>query len=491
MHFFIWDMSLKRYHSILLLLFITFVGFGQAEILDKRLSDAAQSKIFISSNLSFSVFDVETKREVGGYRPLKVLTPASSFKLLTTFTALKVFGAQYRFKTLIGYTGSIREGGILDGDLVIKGSGDPTLGSDKVKGSMNLKALLNHIQKEVIAAGINCIKGDVVIDESIFDSYPVAPSWQWNDLGNYYASGAWGLNVNENQYVVYFKNRGIIGHRPSVHSVSPKVPKLNLSNEIVVDSSHTGDQAYIFGGPYNYDKRIVGSIPQGTGLFSIKGSLPDPPYFFGYQLKVQLEKANIQADGITKIYQKKRSKLIVVDTILSPPLSRIIKKANVESNNLYTESLLKLMGLEKIGQGSGQNGLAVIIRQLRKYGVKTKSQIFQDGSGLSARTQVSSNSIARFLASIADELGIETCTDYLPKGGYSGTVRGMFGGSSAKGNVWLKSGSMSAVQSYSGYIKAKSGRWLSFSLIANGFTEDHSVIRSKLESLIIQIYKEG
>ncbi len=484
-------MSLKSYYSSLILLFFVVIGFSQAEILDKRLLEAAQSKTFVSSNLSFSVFDVETKREVGGYRSLKVLTPASSLKLLTTFTALKVLGAQYRFQTLIGYTGKIRADGTLQGDLVIKGSGDPTLGSDKVKGSMNLKDLLKHIEIEVIKAGINCVKGDIVIDESIFDSYPVAPSWQWNDLGNYYASGAWGLNVNENQYIVYFKNRAVIGHRPSVHSVSPKVPKLNLSNEIVVDSSHTGDQAYIFGGPYNYEKRIVGTIPQGTGLFSIKGSLPDPPYFFGHHLRAQLEKANIQSEGITKIYQKKRSRLTAVDTIESPSLARIIKKANVESNNLYTESLLKLMGLKKIGQGSGQNGLAVIIRQLRKYGVNTKQQIFQDGSGLSARTQVSSNCIARFLAGMADEMGIESCTDYLPKGGYSGTVRGMFGGSSAKGNIWLKSGSMSAVQSYSGYIKAKSGRWLSFSLIVNGFTEDHSVIRTKLESLLIKIYKEG
>jgi len=444
--------------------------------------------LFKTSNLSVSVFDIEQSKEIAQYRSDKVLTPASSLKLLTTFTAIKHLGESYRFQTMIGHTGHINPDGTLEGDLVVKGGGDPTLGSDKVKGSANLSDLLKYLVKVISNKGINCIKGDIVIDESIFDSYPVAPSWQWNDLGNYYASGAWGLNINENQYYVYFKNRSVIGNRPKIHSISPKVPRLNLSNEILVDSSHTGDQAYIFGGPYNYDKRVVGTIPQGQGPFSIKGSLPDPPYFFGYHLKKKLEKANIQSNRIEKKFRTSREKIHPLDTIVSPPLGRIAKKANVESNNLYTESILKIMGLKKVGQGSGQNGLATIIRLLRKYGVDTKTQLFHDGSGLSARNQISSKALAQFLAGIANDLGIEKSIKYLPKGGYSGTVRGMFGGSKAKGNVWLKSGSMGAIQSYSGFIKSKSGKWLSFSMIVNGFSQEHSVIRKKLERMISDVY---
>ncbi len=459
--------------------------------LEKRIIKSANSAVFNSSNLSVSVFDIAQQKEIAGYRAQKVLSPASSLKLLTTFTALKHLGADYQFQTIIGYEGSLRDDGTLNGNLIIKGGGDPTLGSDKVEGSLPFRELLNYIVKVVAAHNINCIKGKVIVDESIFDSYPVAPSWQWNDLGNYYASGAWGLNIHENQYYIYFKDRSVIGNRPTIHSISPRVPRLNLSNEIVVDSSHTGDQAYIFGGPYNYDKRVVGTIPQGTGPFSIKGSLPDPPAFFAEHLRIKLSKANIQSEGATTRFRSSKKRLVAVDTILSPPLSMIVKKANVESNNLYTESLLKLMGLKKMGQGSGQNGLATIIRLLRKYKVNTKEQIFHDGSGLSARNQISSQAIAKFLSGIANETSVENCTKYLPRGGYAGTVKGMFGKSAARGNVWLKSGSMSAVQSYSGYVKTKSGKWCSFSIIVNGFSQKHPVIRKKLERMISDIYHEA
>jgi len=482
-------MTLKKFYSILILCLTTLSVDSQSSLsLDDKLSKAAHSKTFESASISISVYDIDSNKEIGGFRSKKVMTPASSFKLLTTFTALKHLGPDYQFETILGYTGTVQKDGTLNGNLIVKGGGDPTLGSDKVTGALGLDDLLEDMTKTIISAGITCVDGKVIVDESIFDSYPVAPSWQWNDLGNYYASGAWGLNIHENLYSVYFKDRGIVGKRPIIHYVSPKVPKLNLSNEIVIDSSHTGDQAYIFGGPYNYDKRIVGTIPQGKGLFSIKGSLPDPPHFFAFHLQKKLQAHNVQSQGIETIFRSSKRRLISIDTIFSPPLSDIVRKANTESNNLYTESMLKLLGLKKIGLGSGQNGLATIIRLMRKYGVDTKKLLLHDGSGLSARTQVSTQAIALFLCGISKELGIEYCTSFIPKGGFSGTVRGMFSKSAARGKVWLKSGSMSAVQSYSGYIHAKNGQWRSFSIVVNGFSQKHSVIRSRLESIINTIY---
>lgn len=482
-----------NYFNILLLNLVSIACFAQVTSeLKHKLNSLVHRNIFESANISLSVIDIESNTEIAEHRSKKVLSPASSLKLFTTYTALKTLGKDFRFKTVIAYTGKLLADGTLEGDIIIKGGGDPTLGSDKVDGSLDFIELKKYVRDQIISAGIKCIHGDIVVDESIFDSYPVAPSWQWNDLGNYYASGAWGLNVHENQYYVYFNNRKVIGNRPSIHSVSPKVPKLNLSNEIVVDSSHTGDQAYIFGGPYNYDKRIVGTIPQGSGPFSIKGSIPDPPYFFGYHLRKTLEKGNIQSEGHkTRFRNSKKLKLTTIDTLFSPNLAEIAKKANVESNNLYTESMLKMLGLEKGGQGSGQNGLATIIRLLRKYKVDTKKLQFHDGSGLSARNLINSFSIARFLSGMANDIGIDECLNYLPKGGYHGTVKGLFSGSKAKGQVWLKSGSMQGVQSYSGYLKAKSGRWVSFSIIVNGFTEKHNKIRPQLEKMITTIFSEA
>ena len=481
-------MKLKFWINIIIVLLSTTFIQSQSTLED-YLDSAAEKAIFKAANLSLSVYDIESHKEVAGHRSQKVVTPASSLKLFTTLSGIHYLGRDFRFTTVIGYAGTIDDSGTLLGDIVIKGGGDPTLGSAKIDGSKDLESLLEYIQAVITSSDINCIDGNIIIDESIYDSYPVAPSWQWNDLGNYYASGAWGVNVNENQYRIYFKNRGVIGQRPIIHSTEPRINNLHLSNEIIVDSTHTGDQAYIFGGPYNYNKRIVGTIPQGAGTFSIKGAIPDPPTFFGEAIQKNLKKANIQCEEVETIFRKQRMKFKPLDTIYSPPLHKIVRRANAESNNLYTEAILKMIGLKKNGQGSGQNGIAAVKRLLRKYGVDTQALHLHDGSGLSARNLINSKAMAQFLSGMASKIDSDELTRYLPKGGMEGTVRGMFGGSSIRGRVWLKSGSMEGVQSYSGYLQSKSGKWYSFSVIVNGYSAKPKVLRSQLEKMILGIYK--
>ena len=482
-------MKLKFWISILSILLFCSTLKSQSSSLQDYLDKAAERTIFKSANLSFSIYEVSSHSEIAGHRSQKVVTPASSLKLFTTLSGIHYLGKDFRFKTIIGYSGSIDDSGTLLGDIIIKGGGDPTLGSAKIDGSLDLQSLLEYIQAVISNSGISCIEGDIVIDESIYDSYPVAPTWQWNDLGNYYAAGAWGVNVNENQYRIYFKKTGVIGQRPTLHSTEPKINRLHLSNEIIVDSSHTGDQAYIFGGPYNYNKRIVGTIPQGTGTFSIKGAIPDPPTFFGEAIQKNLKKVNIQSQEVKTIFRSQRLKFIPLDTISSPPLHMIVRRANAESNNLYTEAILKMIGLKKNGQGSGQNGIAAVKRLLRKHGVDTPSLHLHDGSGLSARNLINSKSMAQFLSGLAGSMDTDELSRYLPKGGMEGTVRGMFGGSSIRGRVWLKSGSMEGVQSYSGYLQSKSGKWYSFSVIVNGYSAKPDKLRAQLEKMIIGIYK--
>jgi len=474
--------------TFLFCLITTSVDAQSNTILQTKIDKNVSQGDFKTANISLAVVDLESGKLIGEHRANKLLTPASSLKLFTTFTALETLGENFQFETSISYRGSIDKEGTLKGDIIIVGGGDPTLGTTKLKGTLSFNELINDIVKKIKAAGINCIDGTVIADESIYDSYPVAPTWQWNDLGNYYASGAWGININENLYYIYFNKRDIIGAKPNIQSIFPKVYKLKLSNELTVDSAHTGDNAYIFGGPYNYDKRIVGTIPQGKGLFTIKGSIPDPPSFFAHAIFSKLNKQKIKSEGYKTVYKSERGLRKKIATYRSPTLDKIVKKANFESNNLYTESMLKMIGLKERGLGSGQNGIAVINKILRKSGIKPKELMIRDGSGLSARNNISSYSMAQFLYQMSKSIDVETLNNYLPRGGYSGTVSGMFVKSKAKGNVWLKSGSMEGVQSYSGFIRAKSGKWVSFSIIVNGFTTKGSIIRAKLDKLIRDIY---
>jgi len=466
-------------------------GFSQAAnpTIQSKIDRIVESRELKHCAISISVIDIESGGQVAEHNAEMAVIPASSLKVLTTLSSLELLKDTFRFKTELKYEGSIDEEGNLNGNLYIIGGGDPTLGSNKWTDDMMIDNLCQNLIEAIKNEGITCIKGDIIADESIYPSFPISPSWQWNDLGNYYASGAWGINIHENEYHLYFDERNIVGRQPRIKYHHPKINNLKFSNEVVVDSAGTGDQAYIFGGPYNFKKRIVGTIPQGTTPFRIKGSIPDPPIFFAEYLSKQLLKNGIQSEGVkTNFYPvfKKRKDII---TIQSPPLKEIVKRANFESNNLYCEAILKYMGLEYHGGGTGQNGIAAIRSILRKFDIPYDGLHMEDGSGLSARNNVTSKLLSQFLYKYSEKNGIEQLIKYLPKAGYQGTVKSLLKSSKAKGRSYVKSGSMNRVQSYVGVVQNAQGQWQSFAILFNGFTHKNSVISSKLAKIIDVIYR--
>ncbi len=479
-----------RLYFILYILIICFSNVLAQSKLQSGIDRVLDSRELSHTSVSITVLDLESGEMLASVRPKKSLTPASSLKVITSLTALDVLGEEYQYSTKVGYEGSLDVDGTLKGDLIIYGSGDPTLGSTKFPGHPNFEQVLDEIIGAVKKAGISCIEGNIIADESIFNSFPISPSWQWNDLGNYYASGAWGININENQYTIYFDGRTVVGRRPRLKSYYPAVPDLSFSNELAVDSAGTGDNAYIFGGPYNYTKRIVGTIPAGEGVFSIKGSIPDPPYFLAYHVFKELERSKIAAEGFKVNFDlsKKIPERTIIHEFRSPALADIVKRNNLESNNLYSEALLKTLGLKVRRTGSGQLGISAIKRYLRKLDVDYGGLNMEDGSGLSARNYVTSYTLAEFLRKYALKNGIDQATLYLPRGGVSGTIRSMFAKSEASGKIWAKSGSMKDIMSYTGYVKAKSGQWRSFSIMFNAYNVHNKTIRTKMEKLMKEIY---
>ncbi len=467
---------------------------AQNDKLQSRINAAIASSDFKFASVGISVIDIESGNVLAGIEDNKVLIPASSQKVITTLTALELLGEDFRYETRIAYDGIIQPDGTLQGNLYIIGSGDPTLGSGRFSDNFNFEDLLKNIVKEIKKFGITCIDYDIIADESYLHSFPVCPSWQWNDLGNYYAAGAWGLNINENQYLVAFDQRGKVGRRPRVKYYSPEIPGLKFSNEIVVDSSNTKDNAYIFGGPNNYYKRIVGTIPAGEGNFYIKGSIPDPPLFAAFQLQKRLRKAGISSDGYKSIYTPRDAKKLKrkdIITITSPDLKTIAKQANFRSNNLYCESMLKTIAKERGHTGSGGHGLYEINKFLRKLKIDTRGIHLEDGSGLSVRNNISPKSLASFLQKMTKKKDLSELCKLLAVGGRNGTVAGMFKGSKAAGRVYVKSGSMNRVMTFTGYIHCKSNRWVSFSVMANGFDTEPKVMRRKLQKVMTNIYLYG
>jgi len=450
--------------------------------------------IYKHASLSVCVMDLESNKIVASVNPETSLIPASSLKLITTLSSLDILGYEYRYETHIGYTGKIDPDGTLTGDIHIIGSGDPTLGSSRVSLGgevLSFQKLIEDIVKTIKEYGITCIDGEIIADESIFDSYPISPSWQWNDLGNYYASGAWGINANENEYYIYFKRDYGIGRMTKLHSYDPYIPRLILQNEVSIDSSNSLDNAYVFGGPYNFNKRIVGTVPYGQGTFRIKGSIPDPPTFFAYHVYDQLRKYQISSRGYKATLKPKKAKIKSLKSYFSPNLAKIAKITNYHSVNVYAEALMKTIGSEKKNQGSGSAGIYVTQKNMREKGLKLTPLHMEDGSGLSARNVISSKFMCQFLDKMYDEIDTDLLLNTIPNPGKISTVQGITTYSSARSNIWVKSGSMERIQSFSGYIKSKSGKWLSFSIMANGLHVKNRKVRPIMGQLMRKIYEKG
>ncbi|MBK7805725.1 MAG: D-alanyl-D-alanine carboxypeptidase/D-alanyl-D-alanine-endopeptidase [Saprospiraceae bacterium] len=481
---------LKGFLYILLMLFGHFLMAQQS--LQENVNKLLANSFYKYANIGISVRDIQTGELVVDVEKDKMLVPASSLKLITTLSGVELLGKDFRFETKISYDGYVDTQGTLKGNIYIEGGGDPTFGSARIPGSLSTTEIIDRMAEDINTYGIHCIEGNIIADESVFNSFPISPSWQWNDLGNYYAAGAWGLNINENQYAIYFHRNGAVGSMSKIAYFDPNIPDLEMINEVTIDNADTGDNSYIFGGPYHYGKRIVGTIPQGKELYRVKGSIPDPPLYVANRLFSALQKREMGGHHFKTKYQTDDSKSsrILISKYYSPVLSTIVRYTNDHSINLFSESILKILGLKFKNIGSGTAGVAAIKEFLEKKGLDVLPLHMEDGSGLSARNLMSPDFLTSFLLLYGKDKSMSVLENLLPPAGKRGTVKNILLQSKAKGNMLVKSGSMDKILTYSGYCKTVSGRMVSFSVFLNSSTaKKMKENKTELEKILDAIYR--
>ena len=448
------------------------------ESLQIRLQKLIDSKDLLGASLGAVVLDGAKKEILFSRFPFHPFTPASSFKVVSTAAALQLLGGDFRYTTVLGYRGNLGKEGILEGDLIIIGSGDPVLGSEDMPRVMGTNALRKHWVKQVRDAGIKKITGAVIGDDSIFPAGELAAGWPEEDHGNYYGSGAWGLNIRENYYNLFFSQVTKLGKKPPIHHLEPEVPGLELDNHLKSGSPNSGDQAYIYGAPFNYQRFIKGSIPVGKGLFDVKGSFPDPPLMAAQMLKKSLQQAGIPVEGGAQAgyawgMPLAKEEMTGLDTIWSPPLKEIVRRANIRSVNLYCEALLKTMGHVIHQDGSMAGGLAALLSFWEDNGLNLTSAYIEDGSGLSPANTISPYQLASVLYTVLQDE--EWSTDFLPsipRAGKDGTMKYILRGSPVAKRIQAKSGSFSGVRSYTGYAHLSNGQKRVFCLMLNNYPND-------------------
>ena len=469
---------MKKYLIISFLL-ISSLLCGQTP-LEKFLSNPALQ----NANVGVCVRNLSTGQTIADSRSAFVIPPASTQKLLTTTTALEVLGSDYCFSTYLE-TDSTIDNGVLLGNLYIRGTGDPTLGSQKIGDQMFLYRWVQALKKK----GIREIRGKIIADVSFFDGDAVNPQWIWEDIGNYYAAGVYALPYLDNTLNIQLSSTAI-GQVATVLKTLPQIDGIEFENHIRC-TSITYDGAYVHGLPYNNKRYLVGSIPANHGVFGVKGDIPNPPLLLAQHFKQRLEEQGItvqgKADYLTETLQPQRT---LLHEHRSEPLSEILKEINQNSNNLYAEQLFRHLASKISVPCTIQNSVVVIQNCWRNRGINLQNSFIMDGCGLAPQDAVSAQTLVQLLSYMNKSKNKDVFVESLPVAATSGTLRGFLRNTALQGNVCAKSGTTSRIKSYAGYMTNQRGETLAFAVIVNNAACKSRQVQTMIENFLLDIYSQ-
>lgn len=464
----------------------------QNHLVNKELAKLKADKDLKNAAISFYAIDTKNGETIAETNPDMGMIPASTQKLFTTATVLEFLGTEYRFKTKIQYSGKIDKAKkTLYGNIYIKGSGDPTLCSKYFYKGKQF-AFIDYSIEAIKKAGIGSVAGRLIADASVYSYEIASPKWLWEEVGNYYGVAGTGLSVHDNLYEVHFKSSSQAERLTKVIAIKPEIPKLKLYNE-VVSSNVRSDEAYIYGAPYTYTRYIRGTIPKGKADYFIKGAIPDPAYFLAWRFQQEMDSTGIkctkQASTIRLLALKGdtiKDKRITLKTIYSPKLIDIINITNKKSNNLYAEHLLSLIGYTKNKVGNLDSGTKAVYNFWKSKGMDTNGLHLWDGSGLSRLNSISAKQFVFLLKYMKNKSKyFAAFYNTLPEAGKSGTLKYLGRNTIIAGNLRAKSGSVSRVRAFAGYVKTKSGRELAFSVNISNYNCSSREVKQKITALMV------
>ncbi len=454
----------------------------QKFVTDQTLKNAA---------VGFVVMDLENGKTVVSHNPNLALVPASTLKLITTASALQILGPNFCYETVLGHTGEVNSEGVLNGSLVIKGSGDPSFGSTEVRGAPSLEDIFDRWLKTLNSKGIKRITGQVIADESVFDYELIPRQWIWEDMGNYFGAGTSGLTVNENMYTVFFGPGSTIGSPARVVSTTPEVPQMTYVNLVTTGSRNSGDQVYIFGAPYQNQRTLTGTVPLGSNNFPVRGSIPDPPMFVAQAFHQFLNSKGIEVrqEPTNQRIRHQNGKAApeisqVISRHVSPSMVNITHRTNLRSVNTLSENLLKTIGVKEKGEGSFAKGAEAIKEFWAQKGLDTDGMFLFDGSGLAPANRLTVNQLAQVIISALNHQTGNVYSEGIPIAGKTGTLANLFKGTKSEGVLRAKSGFMGNVRAYAGFTTNATERKLVFALIVNNFSGTSAEIRDKMVTLM-------
>ena len=492
---------MKKIFLFLALAFGANLGFAQFRPLEKRnhsvnklLKKIVACPDFKTAGFAFYAVDINSGQTIARVNPDMALKPASTLKLLSTATILELLGPEYQFETTLEYSGRIDTiKNLLHGNIIIKGGGDPTLGSKHFDSTKD-KQFLFEWADATTGLGIDSITGGVIADARAYSWDIVPQTWSWLNMGNYYGAGACGLSIFDNYYSVFFNTGNKIGDTVEIVKLVPDIPNLVFDNTVSADSI-SYDNAYIFGAPYCNNRYIRGQLPVNKFGFPVKGSIPDPTLIAALQLNLALNNNNIELQKpptTMRLLQQIGGDINIGAKAFyvthSPPLSEIIAQTNVHSINLFAEHCLIQSGIKLGAAPETDSSMDSVLSFWTNKGMDTQGMSLHDGSGLSQYNAITPRQMVYLLKYMKLESKyFDVFYNSMAIAGETGTIKNMFKGTIAEGELRAKSGTVNRVKAYAGYVKTKSGREIAFSMVVNNFSCKSREAKAKLEQLMIAL----
>ncbi len=450
--------------------------------------------------------------------------PASNAKLFTTAAAFAVFSPESRFKTNVIARGAVDADGTLHGDIVIEGSGDPSISgrswpyagkTERPNPPLQaLEALADQIAQHGL---VRKVTGSVIGDDSTFPFERYGAGWAWDDLQWEYGAPVSALSVNDNSVYLDLMPGAAPGD-PIAAVWNPPIPYYALENTAVTGQTGPKPQIGVDRQPGSKIVRLYGTLPVNSPGVHLALAIEDPAEFAAMAFRQMLLDRGIAVAGpaaaqhsfpttTDEFLEASRTPLPaplpvernlpevpvapterLLATYTSPPLGQDLTVINKVSQNLHVELLLRDLGKAVLNDGSISAGARVVRQFLVNAGIDPTDFVFFDGSGLSPQDLITPRAATTLLAYASRQPWGEAFRQTLPIAGVDGSLSGRFTQSPVKGRFLAKTGTLSEVNAVTGYLTTHSGKTVILSILCNDHDPSSEATRKAADKIVEAIY---
>lgn len=416
------------------------------------------------------VAELDSGRVVYAHSADALMQPASNQKVFTTSAALDALGPRWTTRTSVYAADEPGSDGVLRGDLVLYGRGDPNL-SGRFSAAGDALEPMRRLAAQLRERGLRRVEGALVADESYLSGPPHGSGWAWEDLQWHFGAEVSALSFNDNLATVHVTPGARIGD-PCAVAVEPDVGYLEIDNQAVT-AAGAASRVSVHGSLDGALVEVGGDLSARASGWSGEVAVHDPALYAATGFRRALADAGIEVAGpirkldayMTRPDSLAPDGLVELAAIDSLPLSELVRVVNKHSQNLHAELILRLLGHERGPEGlaSDEAGVAVVTAFCQRIGAFAPGAKIFDGSGLSRLDRVSPAMLLGVVRAMSTNPNGAYFLDSLPEAGIDGTLRHRLGGIAVR----AKTGSLETAKALSGYVTSASGKRLAFSILYN------------------------